>query len=182
MASMTMEQQEGQVKEAIQAPLIPDAGVQAVEPTGIDNDRIAATYLGLSLSRDKDRKLVSLDFSFVLTDEHHKYIPAKVAEAQDFLVDTDNKMVGVNHLKPHTVDVFKAPNAKKSELHLVGADLTKASVTMVEETGKGITKKVIRFKFSILVERDEEIIDFGAWNDEQEFWLTMEQTQRVLAA
>ncbi len=169
-------------EEPIQAPLIPEAEIAAVEPTPIVNDRMVATYVGLSLSRDKDgEKLCSLEFSMTLTKEHDDYVPKKVADAHEWLVDSDNKMIQVNHIKPHTVDIYDEPNAKKPLLHVVGGTVEKASVAMIEETGKGKAKKVIRFVFRLCVERDDKAIAFGAWNDESQFWLDMDQTQRTIA-
>lgn len=168
-------------QEPIQAPLIPESEIPVVEPTPIVNDRMVATYVGLSLSRDKNgEKLCSLEFSMTLTPEHDGYVPKKVAAAHEWLVDSDNKLIQVNHIKPHTVDIYDEPNAKKPLLHVVGGTVEKASVAMIEETGKGKAKKVIRFVFRLCVERDEKAIAFGAWNDESQFWLDMDQTQRTM--
>lgn len=178
--SMAMEEQEAEAQEPIQGQLIADSEVAAIEPSAVQNDRIAATYLGDSKSREKDTAMVYLDFSFTLTNEHKKFVPDKVADAQTWLTKNDNKLVGVNHLPAQTVDVFLSPNEKSPELHLVGAEMTKATVSMIEETGKGKTKKVVRFKFSLLVERDRDLKDFTWENDDKQFWLTLEDTQQSL--
>jgi hypothetical protein len=173
--------QEAAAAEAIQAPLIPDSEIPAIEAKAIQNNRMAATYVGLSLSRDKEQeKRCSLEFSMTLTDEHREYVPDKVARAQAWLVAQDNKLIQVNHVAAQTVDIFDEPKAKKPTLHIVGAEVEKASVAMIEETGKGKAKKVIRFVFRLRVERDKDVIDFGAWNDECQFWLSMAETQLSL--
>jgi hypothetical protein len=165
-------------EEPIQPPLIPDADIPAVEPTPIVNDRIVATYVGLSISRDKnEEKLCSLEFSMTLTEKHDRYLPKKVAKAHAWLVETDNKLVQVNHVKPQTVNIFDDPKEKKPILHIVGGTIERASVAMIEETGKGKTKKVIRFVFRLCIERDDKAIAFAAWRDTEQFWLEMDQTQ-----
>lgn len=184
-ASLTMAEQEQAVKESekeapIQGQLIPDADVKAIEPSAVQNGRVAATYLGDSKTREKDQKLVYLAFSFTLTNEHKAHVPQKVADAQTWLSRTDNKSVDVNHLPPQTVEVFESPTTKQRELHLVGAAMTKASVSMIEETGKGKSKKVIRFKFSLLVERDDDLKAFTWENDDRQFWLELNETQASL--
>jgi hypothetical protein len=171
----------GDREEPVQAPLIPEAEMPAVEPTQIVNKRMVAQYVGLSLSRDKDgEKLCSLDFSMTLTKEHDDYVPKKVAAAHKWLVKEDNKIIGVNHIPAQTMDIYDDPKAKKPVIHIVGATVERASLSMIEETGKGKSKKVIRFSFRLKVERDEETIDFAAWQDENQFWLDMNETQSSL--
>jgi hypothetical protein len=165
-------------EEAIQPPLIPDSEIPVREPTPILNGRIAATYLDISLSRDKKgAKFCSLEFSMTLTEKHDRYLPKKVAKARAWLDETDNKLVQVNHIKPQTVDIYEDAKDKKAVLHITGGTVERASVSMIEETGKGKTKKVIRLVFWLCIERDEKAIDFATSRDTEEFWLEMDQTQ-----
>jgi hypothetical protein len=165
--------------EEIQAPLIPEADMpKAIEAIPIQNDRIAATYVGMGLARDKkDEKLVFVEFALTMTKLHADYVPEKVADAFKWLERTDNKSIVVNHVEAQTVDIFETPKEKKPALRVVGADVLKATVAMIEENGKGKTKRVIRFSFRLLVERSEEVIEFAAWRDEETFWLKMGDTQ-----
>lgn len=165
--------------EEIQPPLIPDADMpKAIEAIPIQNDRVAATYVGMGLARDKkDGKLVYLEFSFTMTKHHADFVPEKVAEAFRWLEKTDNKLIGVNHIEAQTVDVFETPKDKKPAIHLSGASVQAASVAMIEENGKGKTKHVIRFRFRLMVERAADVVNFAAWRDEEQFWLVMTDTQ-----
>jgi hypothetical protein len=165
--------------EEIQPPLIPDADMpKAIEAIPIQNDRVAATYVGMGLARDKkDEKLVFLEFSFTMTKHHTDFVPEKVADAFKWLERTDNKSIVVNHIEPQTVDVFETPKDKKPAIHLSGASVQAASVAMIEESGKGKTKKVIRFRFRLMVERSEAAINFAAWRDQEQFWLVLVDTQ-----
>lgn len=168
-------------REAVQAPLIPDSEIAVREPETIQNDRMAATFLTMTISRDKeDDPLVSLSFSMVLTDKHDEFTPEKVAIARRWLLEQDNKGEMLQNIPSQTVDVFDEPKAKKPIFHLVGATVSNARVEMVEETGKGQSKKVIRFKWSLTTERDDDVKEFGWENDQRQFWLEMKDTQATL--
>lgn len=157
---------------------------EAARPSPVQNGRIHAMYIGLGLERDKDNeKLVHLDFSFVLeTDVHDEdgLIPEKAMHAWHYLQRSGEKGVMLNGIPPVTFDVWLEPKAKKPELHLPGAAFSKAVVQVVEEVGKGKAREVTRFKFRLLVERDDDVIDFAAWRDGEEFWITMPETQGKL--
>jgi hypothetical protein len=152
--------------------------VDAVKPSPVQNNRLHATYIGLGLERDKDKeKLVHLDFSFTLEAAHNGHLPAKVKHAWEYLSESGDKAVQVQGIPPVTLDVYDEPRMKKPRLHLVGAEFSKAIVSTVEEVGKGKAVKKTRFAFRLLVERDEDVIQFAAWNDGEEFWITMPATQ-----
>lgn len=168
-------------REPIQAPLIPEAEIPVKEAEPIVNKRMVVTYNNLSLSRDKDgEKLVTLEFSQTLTADHSDYIPAKLSAAYSWLLRNDNKLIQINHVPDQTIDVYADPKEKKPLLHLVGATVERAIVALIEETGKGKSKKVVRCAIRFKVERDEKTIDFAAWNDDQQFWITMAQTQQEI--
>lgn len=167
-----------QSKEAVQAPLLPESEMKPQEPEPIQNNRVAATYLGLTLSQYKDDKFVSLAFSMKLTKEHEDHVPEKVSDAYKWVVKTDNKQVTIQGIEKQTIEVFAAPKEKKSEMKIVGGVIEKSQVVVNEETGKGTSIDVIRFKFSVKIPRTRDAIDFAAWNDELDFWLVMKDTQR----
>jgi hypothetical protein len=101
-----------ETKEAIQAPLIPDSEIAVREAEPIQNERMAATFLTMTISRDKeDDPLVSLAFSMTLTDDHDDYIPEKVADARKWLLRSDNKAEVLQKVPAQTIDVFNEPKA-----------------------------------------------------------------------
>ena len=77
--------------------------------------------------------------------------------------------------------MFSDPRRKDPLVHLVGAEFVTAVVKVVEETGKGKSIMVTRFLFRVRVERNDEIIHFGAWRDGEEFWICMPSTQGEIA-
>jgi len=155
---------------------------EATRPIAVQNGRILATYVGLGLERDKDNeKLVHLDFSFPLEAAHDGYIPKKVKEAWEWMSVTHNTLIKVAGIPPVTLDIFLDPKEKKPVLHLVGAEFSKAIVQVVEEVGKGKAKLVTRFALRLRVEREPAVIDFGAWHDGEEFWITMPKSQEEIS-
>lgn len=155
---------------------------EAKLPEPVQNGRLLATYVGLGLERDKDNeKLVHLDFSFPLEEKHHNsYLPKRVVEAWEWLKSSENPLVQVSGIPAVTLSVYLDPKEKKPLLKIIGAEVAKAIVQVVEETGKGKAKLVTRFKFRLRMERTEKVIEFAAWNDGAEFWLTFPPTQETL--
>ncbi len=150
----------------------------AVQPVSVQNGRLLATYLGLRLDRDKDKKkLAHLDFSFPLEEAHDGYLPRKVKEAWEWLSESGNKLVQVQGIDAITLDVFTTPTRAQRLIHVAGAEFIKAIISVVEEVGKGKAKMVTRFSFRLKVERNDEVIHFAAWNDGEEFWIQMPATQ-----
>jgi len=172
-----------EAEQQVKTPELLADPADAVKPSPVQNNRLHATYIGLGLERDKDKeKLVHLDFSFTLEAEHDGHLPAKVKHAWDYLRESGDKAVQVQGIPAVTLDVYDEPKVKKPLLHLVGAEFSKAIVSIIEEVGKGKAVKKTRFAFRLLVERDEDVIQFAAWNDGEEFWITMPMTQASMAA
>lgn len=176
-AGTTIESAEAQIKTP---ELLADPEA-AVRPVVVQNDRFLATYVGCKLERDKDKeKLVHLHLSIALQTEHDGYLPRKVKRAWDYLVESHDKLVQVQEIPAVTLDLYADTKERKPLLHLVGAEFSKAIVGIFEESGKGKTTKVTRFEFRLLVERDEKTMHFAAWNDGEQFWITMPPTQKSI--
>jgi hypothetical protein len=153
----------------------------AERPQVVQNGRILATYVGMHLHRDKgDAALVHLDFSFPLDETHNGHLPKKVKNAWDYLASSGDVAVRVGDMPAMTLDVYLDPKEKKPELHLIGADFSRAIVQVVEETGKGASKKVTRFAFRLLTERTNVLMQWAGWSDGKLFWLTLKPTQKSL--
>jgi len=168
------------IEQPRQAELLA-APEEATHPVAVQNGRMLATYVGLGLERDKDgERLVHLNFSFPLEAAHNGHIPKKVKEAWEWLSFTHNKAIQIAELPGVTLDIYLDPKEKKAELHLIGAEFTKAIVQVIEEVGKGQAKMVTRFGFRLRVERTKQVIDWAAWHDGDSFWLRMPSTQKSI--
>jgi hypothetical protein len=167
--------EEPKQKELLAAP------EAAERPQVVQNGRMLATYVGMHLHRDKDEAaLVHLDFSFPLDETHNGHLPKKVKNAWDYLASSGDVAVRVGDIPAVTLDVYLDPKEKKPELHLIGADFSRAIVQVVEETGKGASKKVTRFAFRLLTERTNVLMQWAGWSDGKLFWLTLKPTQKSL--
>ena len=154
---------------------------QAQKPKPVQNGRLLATYVGLGLERDKDNeKLVHLDFSFPLEKEHDSFIPKRVKDAWEWLKKSDNPLVQVGSIPPVMLEIFLDPKEKKPLLKVEAAEFSKAVIAVIEETGKRKSKLVTRFKFRLRTDRSDEVIEWAAWHDGEEFWVTLEPSQREL--
>jgi hypothetical protein len=167
-------------EEPKQGELLADKS-EAVRPEPVQNGRLLATYIGLGLERDKDNeKLVHLDFSFPLEKPHEKIVPKRVRDAWEWLKASDNPLVQVGNIPAVTLGIYLDPQEKKPLFKITGAEFAKAMIQIVEETGKGKSKLVTRFKFRLRFDRSDDAIEFAAWHDGEEFWLRMEPTQKEL--
>lgn len=167
--------------EAPQQAELLAAPEEATRPIAVQNGRMLATYVGLGLERDKDGgKLIHLDFSLQLGEEHDGHLPGKIKEAYDWIVSSGNKAAQIVGIPAQTIDVYLDPKEKKAQLHLGGAPVTKAIVSVIEQVGKGKAVNVIRFAFRVLVEREDKVLDFATQNDGSEFWITTHETQGKL--
>jgi len=159
---------------------VPEA---AERPLCVQNGRMLATYVGLGLKRDKDgEKLIELNFSFPLEAAHDGFIPKRVKDAWLWLSESGNKAVAIIDIPPVTLDVYLDPKVKEKELHLVGCEFTKATISLVEETGAGEAVLVTRFSFRLLTARTKNVVEFGAWMDSQTFWIKLSETQPQLGS
>lgn len=166
--------------EPKQSPLIAEVE-EAKHPVPVQAGRILATYLGMKLERNKDGdRFIDLDFSFPLTSLHNGLIPRKVREAWTYLKHSGNKAVQVIHIPPDSMGVYLDPKEKEAELAIGNAHYIKATVSQVEETGKGKTVIVTRFRFRLRVERSKENVNFAAWNDGEQFWIRLDPVQKEL--
>ena len=167
------------VEAQVKAPELLADPIDAKRPSAVQNNRLHATYLSMGLEREKGKKLVHLDFSFPLDPEHEAggYLPQKVKRAWHYLQESGDKLIQVEGIPDVTFDVFTSPSAIAPALHLVGARFKKAVVSIIEEVGKGKTIKRPRFAFRLLVERDNRVLGFGAWNDGADFWIQLPPTQ-----
>lgn len=168
-------------EKEVQPPLIPDSEVEVKIPKPVSNKRFVSTYTNCSLMRDKkNEKLITLMFSAVLTPEHEDLVPEKIFDARQWLLKQDNKLVQVDHIPAQTVDVFDGPKSETELLHFIGAKVEKSVVSIVEESGKGKAQKVARLMLHFTVERTAETVGFAAWNDGQQYWLIVKDTQKRL--
>lgn len=168
---------EGAEKEEKQQKL-PEVSQPDV-PKPVRGGRMLAHFVGPHYINKDGERSIGLEFSFPLEKDHKGLIPRKVMDAWEVLKGGNVKRIDVKDVEPQTVGISIAPDDKE-DLTLPAAEVTKASLSVIVEKGKGKTKEVHRFTVRFVVDRNKAIRDF-IWNqDGESIWITMQRTQASL--
>lgn len=169
--SMTMAEQEEQLELA---------GVETVEvelPKQVQNGMILATMLKPDFEEGKDdKRFIGVALSFELTKEHEGMLPDRVVEAWEFVQGGGSKRVDVIDINPQALEIGFAPDTK-IEIEIPWNSIRKASVSVIEETGKGESKDVIRFKFTAFSEIESSVVRFCSKYFGKAVWIKLEKSQ-----
>lgn len=187
-ASMTIEQKEENLKEAHgeeaigpvskKAPLFDNDDMPEDVPT-IQRDKMLMNYIKPHFMIDKDERTFEMEFSFPLTDDHKGRLPESVEDEWKHISKSTAGKISNFDVPPQTIGIYFAPDMKE-EVHLTAAPVTKASISIIEETGAGTSKKVTRFSFRVLVDVSEKmqvVEQFAVRNYGKELWVKMKSTQ-----
>lgn len=162
-----------------QAPLIADSEIPVKEIIAVENDRIFVTFVAPHFDTDKDgARTLDLEFSFPVVEAHKGHLPERVERAYEYVLSGEAKRVDVLGIDEQTFDLFETPKSKKPTLHEAECRVLRPVVSAVEETGKGKTRRVIRFVFRFSVPFPHH--KFAVENYGKEYWLEMVDTQAKL--
>jgi len=178
--SMTMADQEAAIEEAHgKQALLPDVGENPIPPATVRGELMLANYVRPVFGQDEESRFVDLEFSFALTPDHKPLMPGSVNDSWRFLErhTADGTKVMNIDIEPQTVDIHLAADDKEVALHLSGVPVTRASLAIVEETGKGATTKKTRFSFRLRSELTKAVIAFATSQYGNQVWLAMSETQ-----
>ena len=149
-------------------------------PSVVRGKKILANYVRPHYLLSEDQRVIELEFSFALTDEHKKVIPPIVRREWEHLSSNSSQKIMGIQIEPQTIELFMAPDMEP-ELHLTGVSVVKAALALIEESGSGAVKKITRFSFRAVVPADETTYwPFVNGQYGQEVWLSIEQTQGSL--
>jgi hypothetical protein len=162
-----------------QERLLADAE-EGLPMTGIQGDKILVKFVKPHFQMVKDDRFVELEFSIALTDEHRDLMDEKILTAWDFIKENHLKSVIGVPVPPQTVDLYLSPSEKR-ELHLTGAEVTEAKLSLVERTGDGKTEKIMRLQFRVVSDPTKDVREFATTKYGNTIWLKMQPTQGVLA-
>jgi hypothetical protein len=173
---MSLAEQEEQLR---QASLLPADGSAPLKPPTVLEGKMMENFVGPHYALIEGERYVDLEFSFPLTPEHKGMMPRSVEEAWNFLErNGSTKVLGIE-IGDQTLDVFLAPDHEK-ELHLTAVPVTKASLAIVEQTGKGTATKEVRFIFRVRAEIGRNVCTFADWQFGNVVWIEMDDTQGTL--
>jgi hypothetical protein len=180
-ASMTIKDQEEKIVEAHgQAALLPPTD-NPIKPSAVRGRIMMANFVKPVYSMQKDERRVGLEFSFPLTADHDHILPCAVVEAWEFIQKRGGKkhQLDDDDIPEQTIDIRFVPD-DDVELHLTAVPITKATLTIVEEKGKGASLTVIRFSFRVLCEVTKNVCTFADNNFGNVVWIEMGDAQGEL--
>jgi hypothetical protein len=170
--SMTLAEQEEQLELAGASET-----VEAELPKQVQNGMILATMLKPDFEEGKDdKRFIGVALSFQLTEEHQGILPRRVLEAWEFVKCGGSKRVDVIDIIPQSLSVGFAPDVE-TEIEIPWTDVRKASISVIEETGKGEAHEVIRFKFVAFSEIEASVVRFCSKFFGKAVWIKLEKSQ-----
>jgi hypothetical protein len=153
---------------------------QASEEAVVRDGFALVTFLKPHFDRDKDdHAFVSYEMSLPLTEEHAKWVPEEIAEAWEVVSDHGYK-VGEIRIENQRAEILLAPKVKEGSLIVDTAEIESAMISTVVESGSGEDKEVIRLKFRVRMELDNDAGRFARVHFGHPVWLKLEPLQRKL--
>ena len=153
----------------------------APKPPTVIGRRMLAEFVKPHYSmREGDKRMCGMQFSIALTDEHKPLLPRSVLDAWKFLDHKDGTVVQNIGVEPQTVDVFLASDMAEPELHLPFASVERASLAIIEETGKGAVQRIVRFSFRIVTDSLKNVFSFADTHFGAPYWIQIEETEPEL--
>jgi hypothetical protein len=151
--------------------------IEAELPKQVQNGMILATMLKPDFEEGKDdKRFVGVALSFQLTDEHWDMLPDKILDAWKFVNKGGTKRIDIIDIPPQSLEVGFAPDTAV-EIEIPWTDIRKASISMIEETGKGEAKEIIRFKFVAFSEVESSVVRFCSKYFGKAVWIKLEKSQ-----
>lgn len=143
-------------------------------------EKIKATYVKphFDLMKGGDR-IVALEVSFPLTEDHDGLLPKKVKQGWDF-IKKGYPRLDVDDIAGQKVAFYMTHDDDEEILVLPAAKVSHASLRVVEETGTGAAKEVIRFSFRLGVKLTKEVAHFAEWNYGNIVYMEMADSQEKL--
>lgn len=152
-------------------------------PLSVQGNKILAKYVRPHYSRHDGEYQLGMEFSYPLGPEHNDLIPATVRRMWKVIRDVGNRRTVDIPVAPHSVHIHFAPD-DKPYLSLLFADIQNATLAMVEETGSGASRDVIRYTFRVVVFSDgpaaSEIREFADCHFDKSVWIEMTECQRTI--
>jgi len=154
-----------------------DTKQQVELPKQVQNGMILATMLKPYFEEGKDdKRFVGVALSFQLTDEHRDMLPEKVLDAWKFVNRGGTKRIDIIDINPQALEIGFAPDTK-TEIEIPWTHIRKASISVIEETGKGEAKEIIRFKFVAFSEVESSVVRFCSKYFGKAVWIKLEKSQ-----
>jgi hypothetical protein len=143
-------------------------------------DKMRVNYVRPHFERLKSgTRTIALEISFALTDAHDDLLPKRIKEGWTFMTKKGYKRLDIIEVPGQRAAFFMAPDMEEAVV-LPAAKVTHTSLQVIEETGSGKEKKVIRLSFRLQVEMSHEVAKFAEWHFGDELYMRMHETQEEL--
>jgi hypothetical protein len=159
--------------ELIREPIPP-------RPPALQNGKIAMHFVGYKAKKTKYReKVVYMDFSLELTDEHKKRLPREIEDAWHELEEKKYSFVGPDGLETQNLEFFLAPDDDEPALELT-ATLANAEISRIAERGKGKGHRITRLTLRFIADLTKDVDHFCVGAYDETVYATIEEAQRRL--
>ena len=145
----------------------------------IRNGMMLVHFVKAHFNREEGERYIGFECSTPLEKEHEGYVPEEVLKMWRVIRGSNPTRIDTT-IAPQTVKLGPVPDDASLALKRVGATLVDASLSKVSESGAGKKKKVIRFKFRIVIPFDVDARDFATEYFGVDVWLSMKQTSQKL--
>jgi hypothetical protein len=152
-------------------------------PPAIVKGRVAVNFLRPHFEHDAklDKRFVGLELSFELRDEHETFVPAEVKRFWEIVKRGGVKSIAMTEIPLQEIELGIAPEGDDRDLEIKMAQVEKASLTVVEQSGSGQDTEVIRFTFRVKAVLDAELEKFACRHFGKTMWLKMYTVQGSLS-
>jgi len=164
--------------EPVQGELIQEP--KAPPPKAIQNGRIAMHFVGYKAKKTKDReKIVTMDFSLELTEEHKKRLPREIEDAWHECETNLYFSVEPDGMGEQNLVFFLAADDDEPALEVV-TSMDSAVISRISERGKGKERKITRLTLRFITDLTDDVDHFCVTAFDETVYATMEETQRRL--
>ena len=145
----------------------------------ISHGKMALHFVRYVPDRSKDHnRVVNMDFSLELEDEHAKKLPKEILDAWKDLKSGNFKRVDPDGIGPQNLKLSLVPDSK-ADLDVVAA-VTKATVSRITQKGKGKSRKITRLQMRFLTSFTDDVDHFCSNAFDETVWGVIEESQQSL--
>lgn len=144
-------------------------------------DRMEVFYLKPIFGKTpKGDITVAMQITVPLEKDHLELLPKIIADGFKDVTKKGRKSMNFKELPGQHAQFFLSHDIKESALDLPAAKVTNAGLAIVERKGEGSARSVIRLSFRLQVKLAPEVTNFAEHNLQNNFWLSLEETQERL--
>lgn len=142
----------------------------------IQNGKMALHFVRYVPDRSKDRnRVVNMDFSLELEDEHGKKLPREILDAWKDLKTGHHKRIDPPTPGPQNLALSLVPDGD-TDLDVVVA-VTKVTISRIEQKGKGKSRKITRLQMRFLTSFTDDVEHFCSNAYDETVWGIIKESQ-----